>query len=86
MLDVEHLAVRLLEVLAPTEGEKIAARYNLPLETVAESEPFDLLEQIGRKRGMLLPGGHVNTERAAITVVDEFRGGQWGRITLEKSP
>ncbi len=86
VLDVEHLAVRLLEVLAPTEGEKIAARYNLPPETVAESEPFDLLEQIGRKRGMLLPGGHVNTERAAITVVDEFRGGQWGRITLEKSP
>ena len=43
-------------------------------------------ELIGRKRGMLLPGGYVNTERAAITVVDEFRGGQWGRITLEPCP
>ena len=36
--------------------------------------------------GMLLPGGAVNTERAAITVVDEFRGGLWGRITLEPCP
>ena len=35
---------------------------------------------------MLLPGGAVNTERAAITVVDEFRGGLWGRITLEPCP
>ena len=86
VIDVEHLAVRLLEVLAPREGEKIAARYRLSPEAVAESEPFDLLELIGRKRGMLLPGGHVNTERAAITVVDEFRGGQWGRITLEPCP
>lgn len=86
ILDIEHLAVRLLEVLAPREGEKIGARYHIPPEEVREREPFDLLELIGRKRGMLLSGGHVNTERAAITVVDEFRGGLWGRITLEPCP
>lgn len=86
VIDIEHLAVRLLEVLAPREGEKLAARYRLTPEEVAESEPFDLLELIGRKRGMLLPGGRVNTERAAVTVVDEFRGGLWGRITLEPCP
>ena len=78
--------MRLLEVLAPREGEKLAARYRLTAEEVAESEPFDLLELIGRRRGMLLSGGLVNTERAAIMVVDEFRGGLWGRITLEPCP
>ena len=86
VIDIEHLAVRLLEVLAPREGEKLAARYRLTAEEVAESEPFDLLELIGRRRGMLLSGGLVNTERAAIMVVDECRGGLWGRITLEPCP
>ena len=44
---------------------------------------FEILEQIGRKRGMLISGGEVDTERASVTVLDEFRGGKLGRITLE---
>ena len=47
---------------------------------------WELLNAIGRKRGMLVSGGEVHTERAAITVLDEFRGGKLGRITLEKPP
>ena len=39
----------------------------------------DLLQLVGRKRGMLISGGEINTERAAITVLDEFRGGKLGR-------
>ena len=42
------------------------------------------MERVGRKRGMLISGGEVNTERAAITVLDEYRGGKLGRITLER--
>ena len=42
-----------------------------------------LLEAIGRRRGMLLPGGLIDTERAAVMVLDEFRGGLLGRFTLE---
>lgn len=88
VIDIEHLAVRLLEVLSPVYGEKIAARYrlDLPPDELSRQEPFHLLEEIGRKRRMLLPGGEVNTERAAVAVVDEFRGGLWGRITLERCP
>lgn len=88
VIDVEHLAVRLLEVLSPDHGDKIAARYRLdiPADEMAKEDPFHLLEEIGRKRGMLLSGGAVNTERAAVAVADEFRGGLWGRITLEKCP
>ncbi|MEA5011975.1 MAG: ribosome biogenesis GTPase YlqF [Angelakisella sp.] len=83
ILDIEHLAMRLLETLAPNYASMIANRYNLEEETVQETDSYDLLELIGKKRGMMMSGGHVNTERAAIMVVDEFRSGTLGRVTLE---
>ena len=45
-----------------------------------------MLQEIGRKRGMLVSGGEVNTERCAIMLLDEYRGGKLGRITLEQPP
>lgn len=45
-----------------------------------------LLEKVGKKRGMMISGGEINTERAAITVIDEFRSGKLGRLTLELPP
>lgn len=45
---------------------------------------FELLEQIGRRRGMLVSGGEVDTLRAAVMLLDEFRGQKIGRITLEQ--
>ena len=47
-------------------------------------ESYAILEAIGKKRGMLMSGGVVNTERAAIAVVDEFRSAKLGKITLEQ--
>ena len=47
---------------------------------------YELFELAGRKRGMLISGGEVNTERAAITVMDEYRGGKLGKITFEEPP
>ena len=52
--------------------------------TAESLDSYDLLEAIARKRGMLLPGGRVNSERAAVMLMDEFRGGVLGRITLER--
>lgn len=49
-------------------------------------ESYELLERIARKRGMLISGGEANTERAAIMLLDEFRSGAMGRITLERIP
>ena len=43
----------------------------------------DLLKAIGKKRGMLISGGDVDTERAAIMILDEFRSAKIGRITLD---
>ena len=63
----------------------LGQRYKLDAETLA-LPPYELLEAIGRKRGLLVRGGEVNTERCAIMLVDEFRACKWGRISLERPP
>lgn len=80
VVDIEALACRLLAMLAEKYPEKLKERYKL---TSLEGDGWELLQAVGRKRGMLISGGEVNTERAAITVLDEFRSGKLGRITLE---
>lgn len=81
ILDVETLAVRFLESLPAAYRPLLAARYKL---TDWENLPaYELLETIGRKRGMLAARGEIDTERAATTLLDEFRGAKIGRITLE---
>ena len=84
ILDVEHLAMRLLLYLREAYPQLLASRYGLEQTEIRETEePYELLCLIGRKRGMLVAGGEVNTERAAIVLLDEFRGGKLGRISLE---
>lgn len=83
ILDIEELAMGLLAQMQKVYPEKLIERYKLTQEHM-ELGPWELLEAIGRKRGMLVSGGEVNTERAAIMLVDEFRACKWGRITLEK--
>ena len=83
VVDVESLASRLLEVLRETYPQAMAARYKLEGIDLSEMQGYELLELVGRKRGFLISGGEINTERAAITVLDEFRSGQLGKITLE---
>ena len=85
ILDIEELAMGLLSQVREIYPEKLAARYKLTDEELA-LEPWPLLEAIGRRRGMLISGGEVNTERAAIMLVDEFRASKWGRISLERPP
>lgn len=86
VLDRERLAARLLECLRPAHAKAIADRYRTDEETVRSLTPDGLLAHIGRKRGMLLPRGETDTERAAVMILDEFRGGLLGRITLETAP
>ena len=63
----------------------VASRYKLDQEALA-LPPYDLLTAIGRRRGLLVRGGEVDTERCAVMLVDEFRACKWGRITLERPP
>lgn len=81
VIDTELLACRLLETLSKFYPDLLKARYKLSGELPKEG--YSLLELVGRKRGMLVSGGEVDTERASIIVLDEFRSGKIGRITLE---
>ncbi len=78
VMDVESLAMHLGEYLIENYPDKIKERYKLT--------DFDgnILELIAGKRGMMISGGEPDTERAAITLLDEFRGGKIGKITLER--
>ena len=83
ILDTELLAMWLADLLNREWHSLLCERYKLTDEETADIEPYDLLSLIGAKRGMKVSGGDVNTERAAAMLLDEFRGGKIGRITLE---
>ena len=82
IMDGEELATQLLETLLRIAPAQTRARYKLP-EDAAGRLPEELLELACRGRGWLLSGGRCDTERAASLVLDEFRAGKLGRITLE---
>ena len=86
VLDLELLAMRLLWLLQADYPELLAQRYNFKPGETEGLDAYGLLCLVGKKRGMLISGGEVNTERAAITVLDEFRSGKIGRMTLESPP
>ena len=86
VVDVETLACRLMEILHHRAPELLVNRYKIQLP--GEEEEFDflgyeLLMRAGHKRGFLISGGEIDTERMARILLDEFRGGKLGRITLE---
>ena len=83
ILDLETLACRLFELLAVRAPQTIVDRYKLTIPEQSDFLGYDLLQQAGRKRGFLISGGEIDTERMARILLDEFRGGVLGRITLE---
>ena len=62
------------------------ARYRLEPEGLGDASPYELLCAVAKKRGFLVSGGELDTERAADMVLDEFRGAKIGRISLEEPP
>ena len=73
------LCRRLMEV-AP---EAFTERYKLDRDECEGLDGYDLFEMVGRKRAFLMSGGVVNSERCSAVLLDEFRGGKIGKITLE---
>jgi len=85
ILDAERMAVILCGRLRRKYPDLLSARYKLgDMAQYDDLIDYDLFELIGRKRGFLVSGGEVNTERTAVMLLDEFRGGKIGRITLEE--
>lgn len=81
ILDSELMAVRLLEVLQAGYTDRLEQRYSVQAEP--DEEAWEVLQKIGRKRGMLIRGGEVDTQRASNMILDEYRQGKLGRITLD---
>lgn len=81
VMDLEGLSCALLELLRDRYPKAIEERYHLT--SSSEKKGWELLEEIARKRGMLVSGGETDTERMAHILLDEFRNGKLGRFTLE---
>ena len=81
VFDSETLAVRLLEVLSRDYPDRLSERYKI--DDFSELEAYEILELIGRKRGMMMRGGEIDTLRASIMLLDEYRAGRLGSITVD---
>ena len=81
IMDLETLACPLIEILAKRYPQALLERFKVEVDP--EQPGWELLEQCGRKRGFLISGGEVDTERMARILLDEYRSGKLGRITFE---
>jgi ribosome biogenesis GTPase A len=80
VVDIEKITLHLLDLLKNSYHQELKDRYKL--ETLSE-DTEELLQMIGKKRGFLQSGGTVDVEKAARTVLLEFRAGKIGRVTLD---
>lgn len=80
IMDIETLALRLVERLQDKYPERLIKRYKLE---AIEENPLNNLDNIGRKRGALISKGEINYNRISVILLDEFRGGKLGAISLE---
>lgn len=85
VVDIEGLASRLLRFLCENGYTgNLINRYKLNADTLSgNASGHDILKEIGKKRGMLLSKNEIDVERAAITVLDEFREAKLGKFTLD---
>lgn len=84
ILDIEYIAVLLCERLKRLAPEQLMARYKITKAELDACEMnYEIFELVGRKRGFLISGGEINTERTAITLLEEFRSAKIGNISLE---
>ena len=81
ILDKETLALNLIELLQKEYPNLLKERYKLD---ELDEVPLENMDNIARKRGFILSGKRIDYERCARTVLDEFRSGTIGKITLEK--
>lgn len=81
IMDIEELALRLIERLQTNNSQRLMERYKL--SEIMEN-PLDNMDNIGKKRGAVISGGNIDYNRIAVMLLDEFRGGKLGAISLER--
>ena len=83
IIDIEEIAMLLCARLMEVAPKAFCERYKLDFDEVCELDGYDLFNLVGRKRGFLVSGGEVNSERTANMLLEEFRSAKIGKITLE---
>lgn len=81
ILDIDTLAIKLVEKLNSISRKYLENRYGVEVEG---KNPYDIVLEIGKKRGAVISGGEVDFTRVSNIIIDEFRRGVIGRITLER--
>lgn len=84
VFDPETLVLRLIDVLASDYKAEFSQRYKLEKFDISQMHNYEILELVGRKRGMLISGGEIDTLRAANMILDEYKSGKFGKLTLER--
>ena len=79
-IDNEEIAYYLIEYLKYTYPNKLKERYNVE---PAEKEAMDIINEIAKKRGAIISGGNINMQKVSDIILNEFRSGKLGRITIE---
>jgi len=81
IMDIQDLALKLVERLQKNYSVKLKERYKL---TEISEDPSELLDAIAKKRGSIISGGQIDYHRIAVILLDEFRGGKLGKVSLER--
>ncbi len=81
ILDIESLCLEFIRMMLADYKELLAARYRVD---DLSGDALTAMEQIALRRGFIFPGKRIDYERTARTVLDEFRSGRIGKITLER--
>jgi len=84
ILDTEELGMILAKRLFDLYPGEFCTRYKLVADDVCDLDSYDLLCAVGKKRGFLISGGEINTERTALMLLEEFRSAKIGRLSLER--
>lgn len=84
IMDTEELAVQLLETLKNNYLNKIALRYNLDINAMKGLAGYEMLEEIAKSRKFIIAGGNLDLSRAGNILINEYRSGKLGKITLEQ--
>jgi ribosome biogenesis GTPase A len=82
IMDAETLCLGLLEILLADYSAMLKARYGTEFSNGMPS--YEAMEAIARRRGMFISGGEIDTERVSVMIIDEYRAGKLGKITLER--
>lgn len=81
IMDIEELALNLIRRLQDDYADRLMTRYKL---NELSEDPLENMNNIGRKRGAVISGGEIDYNRVAVMLLDEFRGGKLGAISLER--